>query len=257
MSISPNTKTTICCDNLKAKLQQAGVIESRITRNNHVQEYINFKACNLEKWKTDIAFELYPVEFEDGGDKMIAEASNGHSAWNVAEYASCALKDDVLRCFEQRDNAFRNVYDDKYLKDGEAVTPDGKPFGNAVSGVHPKFIKPLKNNPDKSIFVIPLNGKGCRTTIVDNENIWATKADVRSNNKSTVHFPKGKDVVLYNPDTKEQTKATPEDVVEMFNHSRYNAYLKKETQKDNSLNHTIDTVAPKSQETADDYDCEL
>lgn len=227
MSIYPNSKTTICCDNLQTKLQQAGVMESRITRNNKVQEYINLKACNPEKSNADDKTELYPVEFDDGGDKMIAKASNGRSAWNVAEYASSALKDDVLRCFEQRDNAFRNVYDDKYLKNGEAVTPDGKPFGNAVSGVHPKFIKPMKNNPDKSVFVIPLG---------DNEDIWDTYADKtgRKNNNKNISLPNDSNVTLYNPKTKEKTNVASIEVVQMFNKSRED-YLNNLMAKQNQL----------------------
>lgn len=149
---------------------------------------------------------------------MIAAANYG-SAQNVADFASAVLKGDIVRCFEETEG---KSYGDWYLKDGEEVMPDGKPVGNVISNVSSKLIKPLKNNPNKSVFVIPLSDKGCRTVIVDNENIWDTYADTigRKNNNKNISLPSDSSVRLYNPANKEVTKVDSMEVVQMFNKSR-------------------------------------
>lgn len=220
------------CDGIEQKLRDAGVIETvDLESRGRVETYecINRKACSEEKWneykkrwsenqELPKNIEYYPVQFRKDGNEMIALANYG-SAQNVADFASVVLKGDIVHCFEETEG---KSYGDWYLKDGEEVTPDGKPVGNVISNISSKLVKPLKNNPNKSVFVIPLSDKGCRTVIVDNENIWDTYADTigRKNDNKNISLPRDSSVQLYNPANKEVTKASSMEVVQMFNKSR-------------------------------------
>lgn len=241
------------CDGIEQKLRDAGVIETvDLESRGRVETYecINRKACSEEKWdeyknrrfgnrEVSKNAEYYPVQFRKDGNEMIALANYG-SAQNVAHFASAVLKDDIIRCYEATEG---KSYGDWYLKDGEEVTPDGKPVGNVISNISSKLIKPLKNNPNKSVFVIPLSDKGCRTVIVDNENIWDTYADTigRKNDNKNISLPSDSSVSLYNPANKEVTKASSMEVVQMFNKSRedYLNLMEEQTRRKYSQQNTL------------------
>lgn len=241
------------CDGIEQKLRDAGVIETvDLESRGRVETYdcINRKACSEEKWneyknrrfgnrEASKNAEYYPVQFRKDGNEMIALANYG-SAQNVADFASAVLKDDIVRCYEATEG---KSYGDWYLKDGEEVTPDGKPVGNVISNISSKLIKPLKNNPNKSVFVIPLSDKGCRTVIVDNENIWDTYADTigRKNDNKNISLPRDSSVSLYNPANKEVTKASSMEVVQMFNKSRedYLNLMEEQTRRKYSQQNTL------------------
>ena len=250
------------CDGIEQKLRDAGVIETvDLESRGRVETYecINRKACSEEKWNEyknrrfgnrDVSknAEYYPVQFRKDGNEMIALANYG-SAQNVAHFASAVLKDDIIRCYEATEG---KSYGDWYLKDGEEVTPDGKPVGNVISNISSKLIKPLKNNPNKSVFVIPLSDKGCRTVIVDNENIWDTYADTigRKNDNKNISLPRDSSVSLYNPANKEVTKASSMEVVQMFNKSRedYLNLMEEQTRRKYSQqNKLLDDTDEKSE----------
>lgn len=249
------------CDGIEQKLRDAGVIETvDLESRGRVETYecINRKACSEEKWdeyknrrfgnrEASKNAEYYPVQFRKDGNEMIALANYG-SAQNVADFASAVLKDDIIRCYEATEG---KSYGDWYLKDGEEVTPDGKPVGNVISNISSKLIKPLKNNPNKSVFVIPLSDKGCRTVIVDNENIWDTYADTigRKNDNKNISLPSDSSVSLYNPANKEVTKVSSMEVVQMFNKSRED-YLYALMEKNNRLKYP----QPNASSSLDDTD---
>ena len=235
------------CDGIEQKLRDAGVIETvdLESRGRTVTyECINRKACSEENWEKYKNFyfygsqelpknvEYYPVQFRKDGNEMIALANYG-SAQNVARFASAVLKDDIVHCYETTEG---KSYGDWYLKDGEDVTPDGKSVGNVITNISSKLIKPLKNNPNKSVFVIPLGDKECRTTIVANENIWDTYADTigRKNDNKNISLPRDSSVQLYNPADKKVTKVSSMEVVQMFNKSRED-YLHALMEKNNRL----------------------
>lgn len=241
------------CDGIEQKLRDAGVIETvDLESRGRVETYecINRKACSEEKWdeyknrrfgnrEVSKNAEYYPVQFRKDGNEMIALANYG-SAQNVAHFASAVLKGDIVHCFEETEG---KSYGDWYLKDGEEVTPDGKPVGNVISNVSSKLIKPLKNNPNRSVFVIPLSDKGCRTVIVDNENIWDTYADTigRKNNNKNISLPRDSSVRLYNPANKEVTKVDSMEVVQMFIKSRedYLNLMEEQTRRKYSQQNTL------------------
>ena len=241
------------CDGIEQKLRDAGVIETvDLESRGRVETYecINRKACSEEKWneykkrwsenqELPKNIEYYPVQFRKDGNEMIALANYG-SAQNVADFASAVLKGDIVHCFEETEG---KSYGDWYLKDGDEVMPDGKPVGNVISNVSSKLIKPLKNNPNKSVFVIPLSDKGCRTVIVDNENIWDTYADTigRKNDNKNISLPRDSSVRLYNPANKEVTKASSMEVVQMFNKSRedYLNLMEEQTRRKYSQQNTL------------------
>lgn len=241
------------CDGIEQKLRDAGVIETvDLESRGRVETYecINRKACSEEKWneykkrwsenqELPKNIEYYPVQFRKDGNEMMAFANYG-SAQNVADFASAVLKDDIVRCYEATEG---KSYGDWYLKDGEEVTPDGKPVGNVISNISSKLIKPLKNNPNKSVFVIPLSDNGCRTVIVDNENIWDTYADTigRKNDNKNISLPRDSSVQLYNPANKEVTKASSMEVVQMFNKSRedYLNLMEEQTRRKYSQQNTL------------------
>lgn len=249
------------CDGIEQKLRDAGVIETvDLESRGRVETYecINRKACSEEKWneyknrrfgnrEASKNAEYYPVQFRKDGDELMAFANYG-SAQNVADFASAVLKDDIIRCYESTEG---KSYGDWYLKDGEEVTPDGKPVGNVISNISSKLIKPLKNNPNKSVFVIPLDNKECRTVIVDNENIWDTYADTigRKNDNKNINLPRDSSVQLYNPANKEVTKASSMEVVQMFNKSRED-YLYALMEKNNRLKYS----QPNASSSLDDTD---
>lgn len=241
------------CDGIEQKLRKAGVIETvDLESRGRVETYecINRKACSEEKWneykkrwsenqELPKNIEYYPVQFRKDGNEMIAAANYG-SAQNVADFASVVLKGDIVHCFEETEG---KSYGDWYLKDGEEVTPDGKPVGNVISNISSKLVKPLKNNPNKSVFVIPLSDKGCRTVIVDNENIWDTYADTigRKNDNKNISLPSDSSMLLYNPANKEVTKASSMEVVQMFNKSRedYLNLMEEQTRRKYSQQNTL------------------
>lgn len=242
------------CDGIEQKLRDAGMIETvSLESRGRVETYecINRKACSEEKWneyknrrfgnrEASKNAEYYPVQFRKDGNEMIALANYG-SAQNVADFASAVLKGDIVHCYETTEGT--SYYGDWYLKDGEEVTPDGKPVGNVISNVSSKLIKPLKNNPNKSVFVIPLSDKGCRTVIVDNENIWDTYADTigRKNDNKNISLPRDSSVSLYNPANKEVTKVSSMEVVQMFNKSRedYLNLMEEQTRRKYSQQNTL------------------
>lgn len=261
--------TYVQCNGIEQKLRDAGVIETvdLEDKTGRVEAYecINRKACSEDNWEkyksrrfgsreVPKKAEYYPVYFSKDGNEMTALANYG-SAQNVADFASDVIKDEMLHCFETTEG---RSYGDWYLKGGKEVTPDGKPVGRVISAVSPKFIKPLKNNPDKSVFVIPLGSNDCRTTIVDNEDIWDTYADTigRKHNNKNISLPNDSNVTLYNPKTKEKTSVASKEVVQMFNKSRED-YLNNLMAKQNQLKYPQQNISLPLDNMAENFESEI